>query len=63
MGSRAKQPGIVGHHARVNLARLDRGETLPTSIPYPIQTLSFGTNFAMVFLAEKWSSIMRSPQE
>ncbi len=48
---RAKEPGIVGYHARKNLARLDRGETLPTGIPYFVQTWLFGDRFAMVFLA------------
>ncbi|MDB6039229.1 MAG: hypothetical protein JWM99_3070 [Verrucomicrobiales bacterium] len=47
---RAKKSGIVAYHARLNLERIDRGETLPKSIPYPIQTLSFGTNLTMVFL-------------
>lgn len=47
---RAQKTGIVGYHARVNLERLERGETLPKSIPYPIQTLSFGTDLSLVFL-------------
>src|SRR5207249_6993789 len=37
-------------HARVNLARLDRGEALQTKINYPIQTWTFGDQLAMVFL-------------
>jgi hypothetical protein len=48
---RAQQKGIVGYHARKNLARLDRGETLPTTLPYTVQTWTFGTNLAVVFLA------------
>lgn len=47
---RAKQSNAIGHHARVNLARLDRGETLPDHIDYPIQTWLFGNDLAMVFL-------------
>lgn len=40
----------IAHHARVNLARLDRGEALPTQLPYLVQAWSFGTDLAMVFL-------------
>ena len=47
---RAKRSDAVGHHARVNLAKLDRGETLPTKINYPIQTWVFGDQLAIVFL-------------
>lgn len=47
---RAKRNDAIGHHARVNLARLDQGETLPTRIHYPIQTWLFGEQLAMVFL-------------
>lgn len=47
---RAKRDDAVGHHARVNLARLERGETLPTHIDYPVQTWLFGDTLAMVFL-------------
>lgn len=49
--NRATRNDAVGYHARVNLARLDAGETLPTSIEYPIQTWIFGEELAMVFLA------------
>ncbi len=38
------------YHARRNLARLDRGETLPTSLSYLVQTWTFGDDLAMVFL-------------
>jgi pimeloyl-ACP methyl ester carboxylesterase len=41
----------VSYHAKKNLARLDRGERLPTHLSYLVQTWSFGTNLAMVFLA------------
>ena len=32
------------------LRRLDRGERLPTTVPYPVQTWAFGADLAMVFL-------------
>jgi neutral ceramidase len=47
---RAKQLGIVGYHARKWLARLEQGTPLPNSLPYPIQTWSFGDQLALVFL-------------
>ncbi len=40
----------ISYHAKKNLARLDRGEALPTKLPYLIQTWHFGTNLALVFL-------------
>ena len=40
----------VAYHARKNLARLDRGEAIPTSLPYLVQTWSFGAELLMVFL-------------
>lgn len=48
---RAKEQGIIGYHAQKNLARLERGETLPDSIIYPVQTWTFGHDLAAVFLA------------
>lgn len=48
---RAKKDGIVGYHARKNLARLDRGEALPITLPYRVHTWNFGDDLAMVFLA------------
>ncbi|HUR46722.1 MAG TPA: PVC-type heme-binding CxxCH protein [Candidatus Saccharimonadales bacterium] len=48
---RAKANDAAGHQARVSLARLDRGETLPTKIYYPVQSWMFGDQLAMVFLA------------
>ena len=48
--SRARQKDYVGYHARWNLAKLDRGETLPTKLPYLVQTWNFGSDFAMLFL-------------
>jgi len=47
---RAATEGAVGYHARVQLARLDAGESLPTELDYPIQTWAFGDALAMVFL-------------
>jgi putative membrane-bound dehydrogenase-like protein len=46
----AKRQDTEGYHARVNLARLDRGEKLQTQIDYFIQTWTFGDQLAMVFL-------------
>ncbi len=40
----------VAYAAKKNLARLDRGETLPTELPYRVQVWSFGSDLAMVFL-------------
>lgn len=40
----------ISYHAKKNLARLDRGEKLPTTLPYLIQTWNFDTNLALVFL-------------
>jgi hypothetical protein len=48
--SRAKQKDYVGYHARWNLAKLDRGESLPTKLPYLVQTWNFGDDLAMLFL-------------
>lgn len=47
---RATNSGIVGYHARKWLGRLDRGETAPTTLPYPVQTWIFGDQLALVFL-------------
>lgn len=47
---RAKRGGIVGYHAKKNLARMDRGEALPTTLPYRVSTWNFGDDLAMVFL-------------
>lgn len=40
----------VAYHAKKNLARIDRGESLPTTLPYLVQTWTFGDDLAMVFL-------------
>ena len=47
---RARQPGAVGHHARTQLERLDRGEALVTTIDYPVQAIRFGDELAWLFL-------------
>ncbi|MES2709455.1 MAG: neutral/alkaline non-lysosomal ceramidase N-terminal domain-containing protein [Verrucomicrobiota bacterium] len=46
----ARGPDAAGYHARKNLERLDRGETLPAVLPYSAQTWTFGDGLAMVFL-------------
>jgi len=48
--AKASQTDHVGQQARMNLARLDRGEVLPASLSYLVQTWSFGDSLAMVFL-------------
>ena len=47
---KAKNQNAIGHHARTQLARLDRGEALMTEISYPIQTVAFGDELAWAFL-------------
>ncbi len=47
---KAKRMDAIGHHARVTLAKLDKGEKLPTKISYPVQTWAFGDSLAMVHL-------------
>jgi hypothetical protein len=49
--TRARDTNYIGGHARLNLARLERGETLPTRVPYLVQTWTFGDGLAMVFLS------------
>lgn len=43
--------GAIGMYAREMLSRLDRGQPVPTSAPFPVQTWTFGEDLAMVFLA------------
>jgi hypothetical protein len=45
------QKGASGFLARTLIARLDRGESLSTNVPYVMQTWCFGDDMAMVFLA------------
>jgi putative membrane-bound dehydrogenase-like protein len=47
---KAQQSNYVGYHARVNIAKLDRGEQIPTKLPYMVQAWNFGDDLAMVFL-------------
>ncbi|MCY2967455.1 MAG: neutral/alkaline non-lysosomal ceramidase N-terminal domain-containing protein [Planctomycetota bacterium] len=47
---RAKRTDAIGYHAKVQIAKLDRGEKLPTQLSYPIQTFAFADSLAMVFL-------------
>ena len=44
------QAGTPGYHARVQLARLDRGEALRTHVPYPVQTWRFADDLSVVYL-------------
>jgi len=48
---RTKLQGAGGYFARTLLERLDRGESLPTQVPYVVQTWCFGDDIAIVFLA------------
>jgi hypothetical protein len=47
----AAKSDASGMYARDAIARLDRGEPVPETAPYPIQTWTFGDDLAMVFLA------------
>ena len=47
----AGRPDAVGHNARAQLARLGADGRLPAGVPYVVQTLAFGEDLAMVFLA------------
>jgi putative membrane-bound dehydrogenase-like protein len=47
---KAKRTDAIGHHARVQLEKLDRAEALLTQIDYPIQSWAFGDTLAMAFL-------------
>lgn len=46
----ADPKAAVAYHAKKNLTRLDRGEKIPTHLPYLVQRWSFGDDMAMVFL-------------
>ena len=48
--TKAKQTDYEGYYAKVNLAKLERGETLPTTLEYLIQAWNFGDDLAVVFL-------------
>lgn len=47
----AAKADAAGMYARDALARLDRGERIPPTTPYPVQTWTFGDELAMIFLA------------
>lgn len=48
---RVKLPAAEGYFARILLEQIARGQSLPASVPYSVQTWSFGDSLAMVFLA------------
>lgn len=48
---RAQKLDAIGQNARMQLAKLDKGEKLPESIPYFVQTWNFGNDLGMVFLS------------
>ncbi len=47
---KAKRKDAIGYHASVQLAKLDRGEALPTKLDYRIRTWAFGKSLALAFL-------------
>ncbi|MEY4938997.1 MAG: hypothetical protein RIQ93_732 [Verrucomicrobiota bacterium] len=47
----ADKSRTVAYHAKMQLAKLDRGMTLATEMPYLVQVWNFGADLAMVFLA------------
>jgi hypothetical protein len=42
---------VKGYEARLELDRVERGETIPSELDYPLQTWNFGNKLAMVNLA------------
>ena len=46
----AKKDDAEGFRAKKNLARLERGETIPSALPYLVQTWTFGNDLTMVNL-------------
>ena len=48
--ARAKRDDPTGFQARDILRRLDGGERVPATATYPVQTWTFGSDLAMVFL-------------
>lgn len=51
MTETARNGGAAGYSAQWHLDKLDRGEELMTAIDYSIQSLTFGDDLAMLFLA------------
>jgi len=49
MLAQSKTPAIA-YHAKKNLERLEKGEPLPTTLPYMVQVWTFGRDLAMIFL-------------
>ena len=47
----SRQSDRAGFYAKTWLKRLDDGETIPTSLSYPVQTWTFGNDMVMVNLA------------
>ncbi|SMO73619.1 neutral/alkaline non-lysosomal ceramidase N-terminal domain-containing protein [Fodinibius sediminis] len=43
--------GAKGYYARLALERMARGESIPSSLTYPVQTWTFGNDLAMVLMA------------
>ena len=43
--------GARGYYARIALERIARGESVPASLAYPVQTWTFGKDLTMIFLA------------
>ncbi len=50
LAERAKGQGADGYFSRTMIERMDRGERLPESLNYPVQTWNFGEALGMVFL-------------
>jgi hypothetical protein len=50
---RARRQDAVGYHARVQLARLGRGEKLRDRVAYPVTAWAFGRSPGLVFLPGK----------
>ncbi len=48
---RSKLPGSPGFFARTMVERLDAGHPIHTTVPYVVQTWTFGDDMAIVFLA------------
>jgi len=43
---RARQPGVVGYHARQQLRKLDQADEISKTVPYPIATWVFGARLS-----------------
>ncbi len=51
LAERGKLPGSPGFFARTMVERLDAGKPIHTTVPYVVQTWTFGDDMAIVFLA------------